>query len=285
METDPRERVNGDTRFSKSNILVNSQALIGGNNQQYIVPITPQLNDVVSVELLSFSAVVKPYNVISNTEYTIQVYYEGDPPTAYTWTTMIFAGCYTVGELINILNANSMVNFQHQPQTGKVIITRLLWNGQDEDPGGAIFSDCVEINTILGFPVTETNQYGFLDQWFVPGPANPGDVIAIQSFAPVTTLTQPLPIVIAFENIPSYTTTTSAIGGTFTVEVPPPDPITKESIVKWTSNSHYVQKFATNHIKLTSLPIRICSPIEGSPYEFPGPHSMLLSFVWRNSTF
>ena len=278
---------------SETILVINSESRTSGSTQQYTVPINPPLHDIVEVQLLSFDGIVKPYNVLADQEYNIFYTTFSDPlPLLYSvvmWTVAIGAGSYRMIDLLEMLNSNPNVHFAHDIITGRITIemrNTILQATPSTYP--CVWADCPVINQLLGFNSTFASPLpnppdSFLEraQWQIYS-TNSTDR-AIQTTYPTSITTKPRPIQLAFENIGGQLSSSNNIGGCFVVSVDPVDPLTNESVVSWKSNKDFEQKTRTNHIRLANIGIRLCDSIDGSPYKYPGEHTIIMKATWYNN--
>jgi hypothetical protein len=278
---------------SETVLVINSESRSSGSTQQYTVVINPPVHDITEVELLSFDGTVKPFNILSDQQYYIMYTVVSVPPAlSYVlsiWIGYIQAGSWTLDALLEALNANVFVRFKKDFITGRIVVemtTSVIVGTGTQYPW--IWSNNEVINGLLGFPTTfsvnapgPVPSYATVAQWQLLS-TNTLDR-AIQSTFPVPSVFKPRPIQIAFENIPGQLSSGNSIGGCFVVSVDPTDPLTNESIVSWKTEKDFEQITKTNHIRLSNIGIRLCDSIDGSPYKYPGEHTIILKVKWTNN--
>ena len=278
---------------SETVLVINSESRTSGSTQQYTVPINPPVHDIIEVQLLSFDGIVKPYNILTDQLYYIMYAVPTDPPspslTIATWTGYLPAGYWSLVQLLEFLNGNLYVQFRHDAISGKIIIemtSNVVIGSATQFPW--VWGNGAMVNSLLGFdstfPITLPSPgpvYASSAQWQIYSdvPTNR----AIQSVFPVSIAYKPRPIQLAFENIAGQLSSSNSIGGCFVVSVDPAGPLSNETIVSWKSNKDFKQITRANHIRLANIGIRLCDSIDGSPYKYPGEHTIILKVIWYNN--
>lgn len=259
-------------------LVINSEARSSGTPQQYTVPINPPIHDVLSVELMSFDCVVKSWNVIEDTVWSVSYSnMTGFPIPVFSWFTTIKAGVWILDDLLLTLNTNPYVLFSWDRISGKIIISQTGVAVSFPSSLNYTWSAPSPINELLGFPrVTTVPIINAQANWVIDGLPR-----SIQSVLPVNKSIKPLPIQIAFESIPGHLSSSNNIGGCFVVCVPEADPVNLESVVQWRKSADFAQKVKCNHIRFSSLGIRLCDSVYGSPYKYPGEHTIVLKVRWN----
>lgn len=257
--------------LQSQDIQLDSKDRIAGRPGRYRINIDPVIKGICKIKLLSFNGNLKAYNVPIASQFTIKSYTPGVGLVVITnYNQIIPEGSWKLMDLLTLLNMNPLVELSYNPQSGRVIVTRLattLTTTQIE--GNDLVATNPIIGKLIGFPT------GFS---LAPG------VLAVQSVFMVPLMSLPQSILIGFDNWPSGVVTSGQKTGTFTVPIDSDTFDVEKSLITYRDRSDFSQLSWVNNLTLENIGVHILDANLGSPMIDIGEHIMIIRVYYKGNT-